>query len=74
MSKKLELGIQIDANAGVAYFGFEEINRLIAQGARVTAIEPGGVVMYKDESDEDNVTLTLGGYKLNVVIESNGGS
>ncbi len=42
-----EVGIRIDPETGIAFFGMDEVNRRIAAGARVLELRPGGVVMRK---------------------------
>jgi hypothetical protein len=67
--REIEVGIRIDMHEGIAFFGTEEINDLLRQGARVVAIEPGGAIMRKLGEDSENVRLTLSGFSLKVKIE-----
>ena len=64
------LGIRIDREAGVGFFGFEEINQRIEAGARVVEVRPGGAIMTKLGEDGDHVSLTLSGCDLEVVLET----
>lgn len=43
--RTFDIGILIDPEKGLAYFGLDEVNRAIAAGARVVEVRPGGVVM-----------------------------
>ena len=67
--REIEVGIRIDVHEGIAFFGTEEINDLIARGGRVVAVEPGGAIMRKLGEDGGNVRLTLSGFSLKVKIE-----
>ena len=65
----LEVGIRIDPESGIAFFGVDDVNQRIAAGARVIEIRPGGAVMKKVGEGTENVTLTLGGCQIQVVLE-----
>ncbi|WP_394830437.1 hypothetical protein LVJ94_28420 [Pendulispora rubella] len=70
-----EVGIRVDIETGVSFFGLEEVNRRIAAGARVLEIRPGGAIMTRiaEESEEEprdeNVSLTLSGCQMQVILE-----
>jgi hypothetical protein len=63
-----EIGIQIDLEKGVAFFGVEEVNQRIASGLRVVEIRPGGALMARTGSSEEDETFTLSGCKFQVVF------
>ncbi len=67
----LDVGIRIDPEKGVAFFGVEDVNQRIAAGARVLEIRPGGAVMNKVGEDVggESVRMTLGGCQFQVVFE-----
>ena len=65
----LDIGIRIDLEKGIAFFGVEEVNRRIAAGARVLEVRPGGAVMNKVGEEGGEVRLTLGGCQIQVVLE-----
>jgi hypothetical protein len=67
--REIEIGIRIDQHRGLHFFGAEELNELILQGARVTAIEPGGAIMQKLGEEEGSVRLTLSGFSLKARVE-----
>lgn len=54
----IDIGIRIDMESGLAYFGLEEVNQRIASGARLVEIRPGGAVMTEVGKDSDSVSLT----------------
>ena len=67
---KIEIGIRVDTEKGVAFFGFEEVNRRIAGGARVIELQPGSAIMHKIGEDEgEEVRLTLAGCQLVILLE-----
>jgi hypothetical protein len=62
------IGIRIDLEKGVAFFGFEEVNRQIASGLRVVEIRPGGAVMTESGTGAENRTFTLSGCEFQVIL------
>ncbi len=65
----LEIGIRINMEKGLGFFGVEEVNRRIASGARVLEIRPAGAIMTKVGEDGEDVRLSLGGCQFQVVLE-----
>jgi hypothetical protein len=63
-----EVGIRIDPQKGIAFFGVDEVNRKIAAGSRVLEIRPGGAVMNKVGESAESVRMTLGGCQIQVVL------
>jgi hypothetical protein len=63
----LEIGIRIDMEKGIAFFGVEEVNRRVAGGARLLEIRPGAAIMTKVGDDPESVAL--GGCQFQVVLE-----
>jgi hypothetical protein len=66
----IEVGIRIDATAGVAFFGIEAVNKQLAAGLRIREIRPGGLVTSKTGEADGNVTLALSGCQILVVFEA----
>jgi hypothetical protein len=64
--REIEIGVRIDPQKGLCFFGSEEVNGLLSQGKRVVAIEPGGAIMQKLGEEGGNVRLTLSGFSLKV--------
>jgi hypothetical protein len=66
-----EIGIRIDLEKGVAFFGVEEVNQRIAAGARVIELRPGGAIVRKVGAEDggEDVSLTLAGCQFQVVLE-----
>jgi hypothetical protein len=67
--KEIKFGLKISEESGAHFFGIEEVNAELNQGRRVVSIQEGGVLMSKKEFDEENVTLTLTGFSLKIIIE-----
>jgi hypothetical protein len=67
--REIEVGLRIDTQTGLSFFGTDEVNDLIRRGGRVTAVEPGGAIMRKLGEDAGNVRMTLGGFSLKVRVE-----
>ncbi len=66
---KLEMGIRIDMQKGIAFFGVEEVNQRIAAGGKLVEVRPGGAIMSKVEETAENTHLTLSGCQFEVVFE-----
>jgi hypothetical protein len=64
----VEIGIRIDIQTGIAFFGVDEINQRIAAGARVLEVRPGGAIMSKVGEESGHETLTLSGCQIEVVL------
>ena len=66
----LEIGIRIDLEAGIAFFGVEEVNQKLASGARLVEVRPGGAV-FNERKDEASKTVhrSLAGLQFEVVFE-----
>jgi hypothetical protein len=62
------IGIRIDLESGLAFFGVEEVNQRIASGARVVEIRPGGAIMTEAGPSGDEATLALNGCQFEVVF------
>jgi len=63
-----EIGIRIDLERGVAFFGVEELNRRIASGLRVLEVRPGGAIMTETGSTGDQTTGALSGCQFQVIL------
>lgn len=65
----VEIGIRIDLERGLSFFGVEDVNRRLAAGARVVEVRPGGAIMTRTGGDGDAERLTLGGCQIQIVLE-----
>ena len=65
-----EIGIRVDPEKGIAFFGVEEVNQRLATGARVIEVRPGAAVMRPEgEADGDDVRMALAGCQVQLVLE-----
>jgi hypothetical protein len=64
-----EIGIRIDLESGLAFFGIEEVNRRIAAGQRIVEIRPAGAVMSKTGSSEGEQSAVLSGCQIQIVFQ-----
>lgn len=67
--KEIEVGIRIDPEEGISFSGIEMVNGFINLGAKVVSIEPGGAIMRKLGESDENVSLTLAGCEMKVVLD-----
>jgi hypothetical protein len=63
-----EIGIRIDLENGLGFFGVEEVNQRIASGQRVVEIRPGGAIMTETGPRGENATLALSGCQFQVIF------
>ena len=67
--KELKIGLRTSKEKGFYFFGLEELNQEIYDGAKVIEIKQGDAIMKKKKQDNDNVSLSLSGFSMTVVIE-----
>ena len=67
--KEIEVGIRIDPEEGLSFSGIEMVNGFINLGAKVISIEPGGAIMRKLGEEGENVSLTLAGCEMKVILD-----
>jgi len=70
--REINVGIRFEPNEGLLFSGIEEVNGLINRGGKVTAVEPGGVLMRKLSEDSDSVSVTLFGCEVKVIVDDSG--
>ena len=71
--REVEVGIHIDLKKGIDFVGIDEVNRLIQDGGRVVAVEPGDAIMEKLGEKGGNVQLTLTGCTIKIKVEEAAG-
>jgi len=69
MNMTVVVGLRVTKEAGLSFFGVDEVNAALKAGKRVIALEPTGALFQKIVDGEDNVRHTLSGFTMNVVIE-----
>jgi hypothetical protein len=65
----IQIGLRFSFNDGPRFFGIEEANHLISQGAVVLRLEPGGLLMQKTGEDQETVTTYISGFDAKVVLD-----
>jgi hypothetical protein len=74
--KELEIGVQTTED-GLEYFGLDELNAELANGARVLRLDEGDILVLEDAEDdgeevtvpEDEEGFLLAGFTLKVQLE-----
>ncbi len=62
-------GEEIDTEHGFIFFGLDEVNAMLALGARITSIEEGGLITHKIRHSDGYLTVALTGFSLKVLLE-----
>jgi hypothetical protein len=70
--RKIELGLRIDTDKGLSFFGLEEVNNLLQDGASVISLEPEGVISKELDSDSENKGFAINGFIITVKIKEPG--
>jgi hypothetical protein len=69
MIQEIEIGILIELEEGLRFFGIENVNDLLTQGAKVISIEAGGAIMDRTRTENGYVEVTLSGFSIKVKLE-----
>jgi len=69
MVSTLVVGIRMTKEAGLSFFGLDEVNAALKEGKQVAALEPGDALFQKVAEDGEHVRLTLSGFTIKVVVE-----
>jgi hypothetical protein len=67
--KEVKIGLKISKEKGFYFFGLDELNQEICNGAKVVEIKQGDIIMKKNKISDDNVNLSLSGFSMTVTIE-----
>jgi len=68
VNREIEIGIRMTVEAGVNFFGMEELRELIDQGAKILNIKEGGALMQKAGENEDIVSMYFSGGSFKVSL------
>lgn len=69
MNTPVVVGMRITKEAGLTFFGVDEVNAALKAGKRVTALEPEGALFQQIVDGEVNVRHALSGFTMKVIIE-----
>lgn len=67
--KEVQVGLRVDPDAGISFYGLDDVNMLVQSGAIILSLEPGGALMLKQGEDSETVRLRLSGFYLKVLID-----
>ena len=65
-AKQIEIGIRWHPDHGHRFFGIDEVNECLKQGATITSIEEGGVLMTETGRDAGKVSVFYSGGAIHV--------
>jgi hypothetical protein len=65
----MPVGLRLRPDRGLEFFGIEEINSLLKQGARVVELEPSEGILKKGSETEEKTRPQLDSFSVNVVVE-----
>ena len=66
--REMEVGMKFAMHTPPTFFGLEEVNRTIAAGGAVLAIEPGALITQQTGEDADHVKVFISGFALKVKL------
>jgi hypothetical protein len=69
MNTTVVVGVRVTKEAGLSFFGIDEVNAALRAGKKVTAIEPMGALFQQVTGSDQNVCHTLSGFAVKVVVE-----
>ena len=69
MNTTVFVGVRVTKEAGLSFFGIDEVNAALKAGKMVTAIEPEGALFQQITDSDQKVCHTLTGFMIKVVIE-----
>jgi hypothetical protein len=67
--QEVEVGLRIDPEKGLNFFGLNEVNEFISQGIQVTLIEPVGALTRQQKDKDGNIQITISGFSVMVKFE-----
>lgn len=68
-NRQVEVGLRLAPETGLSFFGMDEVNKLLATGAKVTALEPVGALTRQFKDNDGNTQITLSGFSMMVKFE-----
>jgi hypothetical protein len=69
--RRMPVGLRLRPDNALEFFGIDEVNSLLRQGARVVEIEPSEAVTTEVGDTEEGSRLQLGEFSLNVIVSPN---
>lgn len=69
MNTTVVVGLRVTKEAGLSFFGVDEVNAALKAGKRVTALEPEGALFQQIAGGGEGVQHTLSGFAIKVIVE-----
>jgi hypothetical protein len=66
--REIKVGIRANVESGISFFGLDEANAALKEGAFVVSVEPGDALMVKLREDAENVRLALRGCSIRLIM------
>ncbi|MEC4895836.1 MAG: hypothetical protein SAL07_24085 [Oscillatoria sp. PMC 1051.18] len=67
--KEFEVGLRIDPEKGLLFFGLEEVNDRLLRGDKIIKLEPVGAITKQIQKSDGTVQLTISGFSIIVKLE-----
>lgn len=67
--KEFKIGIRVDSDSQLSYFGLDELNQALVNGGRLIQIKEGDALMEKIGTERGHVKLKLSGFSLLALLE-----
>jgi hypothetical protein len=67
--KEIEIGLRNHPEEGISFFGIDEINQMLSDGAEIIKIIPFGALGEENKDEDGNITIHITGFSLKVEIE-----
>ncbi|MBP0035961.1 MAG: hypothetical protein J7524_22840 [Roseofilum sp. Belize BBD 4] len=71
MTKDIKIGLIMNPEEGLKFFGLEEVNNLLSKGEKIIKIEPEGAILEEVSRDSEGIEVELNGFALIVKLEDN---
>lgn len=67
--QELEIGLRVDPEKGISFFGVEEVNQLLIDGAKITKVIPVGAIGEEIIDEDGSVKIYFNGFSLKVEMD-----
>jgi hypothetical protein len=71
--RKMSVGLRIRPDSGFEFFGIDEVNSLLKQGAKIIEVEPCEAIMTRVGETEEKLRVQLGTFSVNLVLVPSAG-
>lgn len=67
--KEVEVGLRTDSHTGIGFFGIDEVNKLISDGANVSQVEAVGAITRQQKDEDGNINIVVTGFSLIIKLQ-----